>query len=112
MYIHTLTYNYSDTKMPGQYGKVISGEKSEKVRLYSLRNKHYKCTPTYTVTSDPFALVKEKEAERLRKLQANPQKMARMKKIMDAYLQANKESSDDEETQKRLESCLFITFKL
>merc|ERR1711990_654748 len=50
------------------------------------------------VREDPFALVKEKEAERLKKLRANPRKMARMKKIMDAYLQANKDdSSDDEE---------------
>merc|ERR1711990_498380 len=54
------------------------------------------------VREDPFALVKEKEAERLKKLQANPQKMARMKKIMEAYLQSNKDdSSDDEETKKK-----------
>ena len=47
---------------------------------------------------DPLALVKEKENERFRKLQANPQKMNRMKKLMMAYMGQNQESdsSDDE----------------
>ena len=51
---------------------------------------------------DPLALVKEKEHERFKKLQANPQKMARMKKLMMAYLgnndeQAEKEDSSDDD---------------
>ena len=54
---------------------------------------------------DPLALVKEKENERFRKLQANPQKMARMKKLMEAYMsQQNNDSdssSDSSEDEKR-----------
>ena len=38
-------------------------------------------------------MVKEKENERFKKLQANPQKMARMKKLMMAYM-GGQESSD------------------
>ena len=47
---------------------------------------------------DPLALVKEKENERFRKLQANPQKMNRMKKLMMAYMGQNQDSdsSDDD----------------
>ena len=54
---------------------------------------------------DPLALVKEKENERFRKLQANPQKMARMKKLMEAYMsQQNNDSDssgDSSEDEKR-----------
>jgi len=57
---------------------------------------------------DPLALVKEKEHERFKKLQANPQKMARMKKLMMTYLGDNKESdgdsSDDDSSRKRKQS--------
>ena len=45
------------------------------------------------VREDPLAMVKEKENERFKKLQANPQKMARMKKLMMAYM-GEQESSD------------------
>ena len=45
------------------------------------------------VREDPLAMVKEKENERFKKLQANPQKMARMKKLMMAYM-GGQESSD------------------
>lgn len=45
------------------------------------------------VREDPLAVVKEKENERFKKLQANPQKMERMKKLMMAYM-GGQESSD------------------
>ena len=56
-------------------------------------------------------MVKEKENERFKKLQANPQKMARMKKLMMAYM-GSQESSDsssasDDDEPKRFGISLF-----
>ena len=42
--------------------------------------------------------MKEKEHERFKKLQANPQKMARMKKLMMAYLGNNDEQDEKEDS--------------
>ena len=58
------------------------------------------------VREDPLAMVKEKENERFKKLQANPQKMARMKKLMMAYMggqESDSSSASEDDEPKRFE---------
>ena len=67
------------------------------------------------VREDPLAMVKEKENERFKKLRANPQKMARMKKLMMAYM-GGQESSDsssasEEDEPKRFELLTWVDFE-
>jgi len=51
---------------------------------------------------DPLLKVKQKETEKFKQLKANPQKMARLQKLMKAYLgQEENASSEDEKTAKR-----------
>jgi len=51
---------------------------------------------------DPLLKVKQKETEKFKQLKANPQKMARLQKLMKAYLgQEENASSEDEKSSKR-----------
>jgi len=51
---------------------------------------------------DPLLLLKQKESEKFKQLKANPQKMARLQKLMKAYLGQDEEgeNSDNESTRK------------
>ena len=71
---------------------MFNSHKDNSKREYDLSRK---------LRDDPLALVKEKEHERFKKLQANPQKMARMKKLMMTYLGDNKESDGDSSDDDR-----------
>lgn len=55
---------------------------------------------SYKAKEDPLNFLKEKEHEKFKQLQANPQKMARLQKLMKAYLgnQNDSDSSEDEKT--------------
>ena len=58
---------------------------------------------TYKSKEDPLNFLKEKEHEKFKQLQANPQKMARLQKLMKAYLgnQDDSDSSEDEKLSKK-----------
>ena len=54
------------------------------------------------VLEDPLSVLKQKEHEKFQQLKANPQKMARLQKLMNAYLgQDDSPSSDDDRSTKR-----------
>jgi len=56
---------------------------------------------SYKAKEDPLNFLKEKEHEKFKQLQANPQKMARLQKLMKAYL-GNQDDSDSSEDEKRV----------
>ena len=56
---------------------------------------------SYKAKEDPLNFLKEKEHEKFKQLQANPQKMARLQKLMKAYL-GNQSDSDSSGDEKRV----------
>ena len=45
---------------------------------------------------DPLLLLKQKESEKFKQLKANPQKMARLQKLMKAYLGQDEEGENSD----------------
>ncbi|CAG5099256.1 Oidioi.mRNA.OKI2018_I69.XSR.g16385.t1.cds [Oikopleura dioica] len=60
----------------------------------------------YKSKEDPLSYLKEKEQEKFKQLQANPQKMARLQKLMKAYLgnQEEESSSSSSEDERKADA--------
>jgi len=65
---------------------------------------------SYKAKEDPLNFLKEKEHEKFKQLQANPQKMARLQKLMKAYL-GNQNDSDSSGDEKRVSKKIEEVFK-